>query len=386
MRRKIAAIARANRQRVAGDRRIMFVTLVLPVGIMVMVGTIFGTGGKRVPVGVLSTGSGALGAALVAGFHQQPDIFVRTYHHESHLRSDVRRGRVLVGVIVAPGYDAALRAGRQADVRVVAQVGRTDTATARVDISRAVGEQAAVVSAARFAQQEAGMPFDTALAYAHRLARHSTTSFVNPSDHPRSAFSYTAPSNLVLFLFITSLSFGSAFVATRRLGVLRRMLATPTSPATIILGQAVSAVTVALGQVLALLGVGALLFGVKWGDPVAVALLVLVLAAAGAGINLLAGTIARTPEQAIAVGVPVGIALGMLGGTMWPLEGVSPALRMFGHLFPHAWAMDAFIALVFHHASVRVVGPDLAVLALFAVGLGTAATLRLQRVVAHLDA
>ena len=370
----------ANRLRVKGDRRVQFLLVGLPVLIMVLVGTIFGTGGKRVPVGVISTGSGRLGADLVSRLREQPDISVRTYQHPSHLRSDVRRTRILAGVVIPEGYDAALRAGRPMKVHVVMQPGRTDTANARVDISEAVATQAAIVTAARVAHDQTGVSFDVGLRRAIGLVAQFDKRTRRVTEH-RSAFSYTAPSNLVLFLFITSISFGSGFVATRRYGVLRRMLATPTRPTTIMLGFAGSAVGVALTQIVGLLAVGFLLFGVKWGDPVALGLLVVVLAIAGAAANLVTGTIANTPEQAISVGVPVGIALGMLGGTMWPLEGVGPLMRAVGHVFPHAWAMDAFVSLVFHHGHVGSISSDLLVLGMWAVGLAVIATVRLRRIV-----
>ncbi|MBV8960069.1 MAG: ABC transporter permease [Actinobacteria bacterium] len=377
---KIAAIMRTNRLRVKGDRRVQFLLVGLPVLIMVLVGTIFGTGGKRVPVGVISTGSGSLGADLVSRLREQPDISVRTYHHQSHLRSDVRRTRILAGVIIPNGYDASLRAGRPAQVHVVMQPGRTDTANARVDISEAVATQAAIVTAARVARDQTGASLDASLRRATDLVAQFDKRTRRVKEH-RSAFSYTAPSNLVLFLFITSISFGSGFVATRRYGVLRRMLATPTRPTTIMLGFAGSAVGVALAQIVGLLAVGYLLFGVKWGDPLALGMLVVLLAIAGAAANLVTGTVANTPEQAISVGVPVGIALGMLGGTMWPLEGVGPVMRAVGHVFPHAWAMDAFVSLIFHHGHVRNVAPDLLAIGLWAVGLAVVASIRLRRVV-----
>jgi ABC-2 type transport system permease protein len=295
------------------------------------------------------------------------------------LRSDVRRGRILAGVTVPPGYDAGLRAGRTQQVGIVVQPGRTESANARVDISEAVATQAAIVDAARVANQQAGVEFDVALQRASKLV--SEFGGRTRDVKRRSAFSYTAPSNLVLFLFITSISFGSGFVATRRYGVLRRMLATPTRPVTIMLGQAGSALGVALGQIVALLAVGYLLFGVRWGNPLALTLLVLVLAVTGAAANLVTGTLATTPEQAIAVGVPVGIALGMLGGTMWSLESVGPLMRAVGHVFPHAWAMDAFVSLIFHHGTVGTVGPDLLAIGAWAVGLAVIATVRLRRIV-----
>ncbi|MBV9936788.1 MAG: ABC transporter permease, partial [Actinobacteria bacterium] len=208
---KIAAIMRTNRLRVKGDRRVQFLLVGLPVLIMVLVGTIFGTGGKRVPVGVISTGSGSLGADLVSRLREQPDISVRTYHHQSHLRSDVRRTRILAGVIIPNGYDASLRAGRPTQVHVVMQPGRTDTANARVDISEAVATQAAIVTAARVARDQTGASLDASLRRATDLVAQFDKRTRRVKEH-RSAFSYTAPSNLVLFLFITSISFGSGFV------------------------------------------------------------------------------------------------------------------------------------------------------------------------------
>ncbi len=59
---------------------------------------------------------------------------------------------------------------------------------------------------------------------------------------------------------------------------------------------------------------------------------------------------------------PVGIALGMLGGTMWPLEIVPQAMRTVGHLTPHAWAMDAFIALMGKGADLASIAPQIAIL------------------------
>ncbi|HEU5470800.1 MAG TPA: hypothetical protein VFV67_09105 [Actinophytocola sp.] len=48
----------------------------------------------------------------------------------------------------------------------------------------------------------------------------------------------------------------------------------------------------------------------------AAAALITVWALVGTGTGILAGTLSRTPEQAGAI----GIAAGMLGGAMWPLE------------------------------------------------------------------
>jgi ABC-2 type transport system permease protein len=78
------------------------------------------------------------------------------------------------------------------------------------------------------------------------------------------------------------------------------------------------------------------------------------------------GTIARTEEQAGTIGPAVGIALGMLGGCMWPLFIVPPIMQTIGHATPHAWAMDGFIALIARRAGVADIVGSLLALVVFA--------------------
>ena len=53
-------------------------------------------------------------------------------------------------------------------------------------------------------------------------------------------------------------------------------------------------------------------------------------------------------------------------------------MRVVGHVTPHAWAMDAWIKLVFAGDSVAAIVPQLAVLAAFAAVLGVFAARRLR--------
>src|SRR5205814_2500133 len=184
---------------------------------------------------------------------------------------------------------------------------------ARGSVAAAVDAQAAVAGAARFAAATTGEPlaatYDRARSLAPGVGVHVDVSTASGRARLPLGFSYTAPSNLVLFVFITSLASGGAIVFARRLGVTRRMLATPTPPSVVVLGQAGSRFLTALFQGVFILVLGRVVFGVQWGDPLAAGLLVLVFAFVATGAALLIGTIVRTEEQAGAVGPPVGIAL-----------------------------------------------------------------------------
>jgi len=176
-------------------------------------------------------------------------------------------------------------------------------------------------------------------------------------------FTRAAFSQLVLFVFLNGLVAAAALVQTRRLGIGRRALSAPIGAGTVVTGVAGSRVTLGLLQSVLLLAAGTFMFGAVWGDPSATAVLVLVWAGVAAGAGMLLGAWARTPEQAVAIAVPTSIALAMLGGTFWPLEAVGPVMQVVGHLTPHAWAMDAWSAIVNEGAGVAGITTELAVLA-----------------------
>jgi ABC-2 type transport system permease protein len=119
-------------------------------------------------------------------------------------------------------------------------------------------------------------------------------------------------------------------------------------------------------------------FGVDWGDPVGALLLVVLFALVATAVGLLVGSIVSDVDQAQSVGAPVAIAMGMLGGCMWPLAIVPQPMRVLGHITPHAWAMDAWIKLVFDGDGVGAIVPQLAVLTAFAAVLGVGAARRLR--------
>ena len=181
-----------------------------------------------------------------------------------------------------------------------------------------------------------------------------------------SPFSYVAPADLVLFLGITVLLLASGVVESRRLGIMRRLAAAPVRRRSVVAALVTTSLCVAAVQSAGLLVVGRLIFGVHWGDPAGVFLVLAMLSLAYAGAAALVSMRSRTEEQAISLAVVLGIVCGMLGGCMYPLDVVGPVVRAVGHVVPQAWAMDAFVKLIYDHAGLVAVLPEIGVLALFA--------------------
>jgi ABC-2 type transport system permease protein len=86
-----------------------------------------------------------------------------------------------------------------------------------------------------------------------------------------------------------------------------------------------------------------------------------------AGGGVLVGALARTPDQAPAVGVPLALAMAALGGCFFPLAVAPAAMQVVARvLTPHAWATDALLAGIYDGAGLADVAVNLAVLVGFA--------------------
>ena len=382
---KIGAIVATEARRLSRDRSALFFILALPVFIILIIGIGIGGANSKIAVGVVDKDRGALGAELRRDIARSPRLTTQSFTDAASLRTAVRHGEMVAGVVIPPGYDAGLRNGRSVGVDFVVDPAAQASLAARGSVAAAVDAQAAVVGAARLTAATSGENFAAAYAGARSLATgggvHVDVSTASGHAPLPLGFSYTAPSNLVLFVFITSLASAAAIVFARRLGVTRRMLSTPTAPVVVLAGQAGSRFVTAVFQGLFILAVGAVVFGVDWGDLAAAGVLILAFALVATGASLLIGTAAGTEEQTIALGPPIGIALGMLGGCMWPLVIVPPVMRAVGHATPHAWAMDGFISLVARDGHLGDIAPDLVALVAFAALFLAAGTWRLQRAI-----
>ena len=380
------AITRVEGLRLLRDRTALFFIVVLPVVIIIIIGATIGAAPSNVPIGLIDQDHTAASARLIAALSDGDVIAAKTYDDADALRTDIRIQNVAGGVVIPAGYGAAIDRGDTAPVQLLADQNQSATLTVRTVVDNIVDRVGQTQAAAVFATRQAGGDLASSLAAA--TARASTLPTVavqvdsvgKQSLSASNRYAYTAPSNLVLFVFVNALTAGGAMVESRRYGITRRSLAAPITPGTIVLGFGFTRLLVALLQSALILGVGAVLFGVRWGNPLGAGALVLVFALLATGAGLLVGTLANTPEQVQSIGIPVAIGMAMLGGCMWPLEIVPPAVRAAGHLTPHAWAMDAWIKLIFDGEGVGAIAVDLAVLGAVAAVLLGLATWRLRAV------
>jgi ABC-2 type transport system permease protein len=381
---KAVAIAATDLRRLLRWRGNIFFLFVLPMLIILLLGAAFG-GSQKARIGLLDRDRGPLAQQFTTALGHRPSTKLVRYQSDGALQQAVARGDVDAGLVIPADYDARLKQGQSVTLgyfarpNSVAQQLRPTTQSVAADESR-------TIAAAQVLQQELKLPFAGALARAQAVAVRTPrvqVALTAPDGSPYTTtsgrFEQGASTELVLFIFLTSMT-GAAFVIeTRRLGIARRILSTPTSTRTIIAGQLLGRLAVALVQALIIVAGTMLFFGVTWGNPLGSAAVILSFCLVGTGAAVLVGSICATEQQALPVAFLFGLGLAALGGSMAPLEVFPATARTIAHITPHAWANDAFSKLLKHGADLITVLPQIGVLLAFSTLVTTIAVWRLRR-------
>lgn len=377
-------IAGVNLRLTLRDRTNAFFVVLFPMLMVMVLGLAFG--GDYTPrVGVVAEGSGALTSALVKELGATDAVDVRDLDTREAAVTAVENGELESAVVIPADYDAALSEGRPVAVEYVSRADQYAQQVGMV-VRGAVDEQASRLRVAGVLSERLGSDLSSSLeltdataAAVEEVTVETSTSgeALFPADLGR--FDIGASSQLLLFIFLTSMTSASALIETRRLGLSRRMLATPTRVSSIVAGEALGRVAVAVVQGLVIMAGSALIFGVSWGSPWAAITVMLLFAFVGGAAGMLLGSASKTPQQAIGAGLLVGLGFAALGGSMMPLEFFSPTMLTIAHLTPHAWASEAFATLVRHDGTIVDIATELAVLAGYAGVLFVAGAWLLRR-------
>ncbi|MYS21705.1 ABC-2 type transport system permease protein [Streptomyces sp. DvalAA-14] len=348
---RIWVIAANNLLRLVRQPIILFTTLVLPFAIITIVGLVLGNDPGRLTIGVVAHGSNSYEQGLVHDIQSSSALHTVRYSSDADLETAVRRGQVGAGLVVPANFGPGLDAGTPVRLRFLTTPDQSQATTIRTVVNSILDEQIAPVQAGIFSHRTTGREVRAETARARRLSVGvelppiTGVSVAKPSAM-RLGVDYTGPSNLTLFVILTSMTSSAALVESRVTGITRRVLTMPMSRWTLLAGELLARLLISLAQAAVILVFCSAVFKVRWGDPLGVGALTLALCAFGAALGMLVGFAARTTAQAIAFGPPVGVALGMLGGCMWPLNIVGGVMRTIGHFTPNAWAMDGYVSLI----------------------------------------
>lgn len=179
---------------------------------------------------------------------------------------------------------------------------------------------------------------------------------------------FMAPGILAQSVLFIAIFHGIAIIWERDLGLVHKLLASPSPRAALVLGKGVSAGARALSQV-AIVYLLSLMLGVKinW-DPAALAGVVcaaLLGAACFAMLSLIIACIVKTRERFMGIGQVLTMPLFFASNAIYPIAIMPGWLRVISRINPLTYEVDALRSLMLAGAtSVFGIGVDMGVLAL----------------------
>ncbi len=351
---KPIAIAMVSLRRFFRDRSNIMSVFLFPILLVLLLGAMQG-GASNPRLGIQTPDADELSAELVQGLENIEGMVVKEYGSDDDAIRAVERGEIEAALLVPEGYTDTLLSGGDAELRYVSRTQDEALQGINLAIQSVVSRQSTILRTARFAEQQGAGSFADAFAVAEEVQAIPSVEVDASAAGERFAladlgqFDIYAQNMLVLFIFLTTLQGASALVESRRLGVTRRMVSTPTTARTVLLGEGLSRFTIALIQGLVVFIGTWLIFGVDWGNPVGSLIVILVFSLTSSGAAMLLGAIAKNDQQAGGVATMIGLALAALGGAMFPLavfELMSTTVWQVAHITPHAWALEAFEELI----------------------------------------
>jgi len=358
------------------DRSAVITCLVAPLAIAAILGFAFAGNAATgtLPIGV----SGAPPALVRAAAHasQLPDgVVVRVVPNAAELRRRVADGTLAGGVVVSSDRKSL----SDLLIPMVAPGATPSPGFNVVDRANAlIGHEVSEALAAGLASR----------LYAGRLQPGTATDAAAISvfastlgNGGKAVLNYFAPSIAVVFLFIGSGLGMRSLMMERVTGTLSRLAAAPIRAGAIVWGKLLAIALTGLTSILIVWGVTAAVFGARWGDPLGVLMMCVGATAAMCGLGAFLTSFARTPQEAFAASLVVGLVLALFGGNLLPPGALPEALQVLSLGTPNGWALVGFgrLSLLGDPAS-SVVGPFL-VLCLIAVVTGGLAMSRVRTMV-----
>jgi len=407
MLRSIISIALLHMKLILSNRSVFFFSLVMPIiftAIMAQANrTGFGSAAVANPqIEVVAADRGALGQSLVANLRAGNHWKINETSLEEAL-GRVNDGRS-VGALIIPGdFTKSVFDGRPASLELRAGAGAAgQVRRAEQFVNEAANKVIASFVSAKISSRLAGRleGNESGRSQSERPRAEVEESFTQAAralegaapvavrfeptisavaEGEDSGVNQSSPGVIVIFALLFAVGGANVLIFERETGTLRRLLVTPRGKVTILLGKLVGIYLIGIGQISLMILAGSLLFGVAWGSsPVALTLMVLAYVLVTTSMGVLLATVVKTIAQADALASLVVMAISALGGAWWSLSAAPQWMRILGHLFPTAWAMDGFKDIVIVHQSLAGILPEFGALLGFAAFFLTVGLLRFR--------
>ena len=354
------------------DRKMIPVIFVAPVVQITVFGFAVNTDVRDVPTVLVDQDRSATSRDLVSRFERSGYFeVVRTEKTAEAVDRWLVTSRAQMGLVIAPGFGAAVAAGRTASLQIVAD--GTDAASSNVAIGYAgsLANEYGASLAERFLRAP-GAPRVGQLALVPRV-------FYNPDLKSRWFY---VPAVLALILMVMTLLLSAmGVVREKEIGTMEQIIVTPIRPWQLLVGKLAPFAAIGMFQMSVATAVTVFGFGVPLrGSFLLLCGLTFLFILTNLGLGLLISTLVENQQQAM-MGAVLGGMVPMiyLSGLIFPIENMPRAIQLVTYAIPLRYYAEIIRGVFLRGSGLGVLWPEAALLLGMGVAILAVASLRFRK-------
>jgi len=347
------------------DRKALLMMIAMPIILTAILGSalkgVMGGGGMPETVlGVYSTGSNALTDNILHSLEDEAlAITIERANSEKQLREWIEKGKVDVGVYTPSSWgDASDKepavilpvAGHDSEATIIRQIFDTYAETANsiaVSMEILMTEAATISAVGKEVDMQALNDGLVASMQAIVNERRGYVVGASAGEQAVSAMQYYAAAMAAMFLLFNAMVGGKSFHKERQTETMTRLMMTPTSFRSILIGKFIGTFLFALFQFTVFMAATHYLLKVDWGANILQTFFIaFCYCIAVSGLSMVMAVFTADEKMADVVGSMGVQVLALLGGSMLPLSVFPKVLRNIALLTPNSWALTGFTSIM----------------------------------------
>jgi ABC-2 type transport system permease protein len=369
---RIISIIRKEFLQILRDPRTLAIIVIIPIMQIFLLGYAATNDVRNIPLAVLDQSQSPESRNLLDSY-RAADYFRIAYmvDSESQIVTLIDKGDARAGLIIPPDYATRLKEGT---ARVAFALDGSDPTVASTSLSAAqlIGQaHATSLMAEKISRSGSNCK-------AQQPVEVRTTVWYNP-DLVSAYFMIPGVIGTILFS-ITAILTASTIVRERERGTIEQLIVTPIRSWELVVGKILPYVILAFVDMLEVLLIGNVWFGVPIrGSLILIMLLSGLFLLSGLGIGLFASTIARTQQEAMLMVWMTLLPSIFLSGFFFPIDAMPRVLQWISFVMPLRYYLVIIRSLLVKGVGLDLISNEVIALCIFALVIMGAAALRFRK-------
>ncbi|MCI4169401.1 ABC transporter permease [Bacillus spizizenii] len=354
---KIIAICGIELSLIFKKRQNYLMMFAAPLLLTFVFGSMLGSNDDKLRLAIVDQDNTILSQHYIRQLKAHDGMYTFENMSESKASEKLKQKKIAGIIVISHSFQAQLEKGKNPELIFRHGPELSEAPMAKQYAESTLAKLNIQVSAAKTAAQAAGenwkAAYKTVIAKDHEDAAPAVKQKA-PSDKKEGASDTAsrAAGFSILFVMLTMMGAAGTILEARKNGVWFRLLTASVSRMEIGAGYVLSFFVIGWIQFGILLLASHWLFGINWGNPAAVIMLVSFFLLTVVGIGLVIAANVRTPEQQLAFGNLFVIATCMVSGMYWPIDIEPKFMQSIAEFLPQKWAMSGLTEIMANGAHV----------------------------------